>query len=218
MMMPSGMAPPPPPGHLQQQRPLSQGSHSAPLMPMGQPPQQRAMSMMSPGPAGSPWPSSMPNRKSTAPSMMTGALDSVSIAPSERSNIGQPSRYRPVSIAPTDEKRASSRTSTFTDGGNLQPGVSSSSTARNSRLSTISGTQTQSRSSGLRAVSTSPQPHLNKMSGGAGADDEDDDEGWTAMKQKTDKKKSMWRLNRKSRAPSTAVEEGAFEIYDYPAE
>ena len=201
-MMPPGMAPPPAPGHLQQ-RPLSQGSHSAPITPMGQPPQQRAMSMMGPGP-GAPWPPNMPNRKSTAPSMMTGALDSVSIAPSERSNIGQPSRYRPVSIAPTDEKRNGSRTSTFTD-GNLQPGIS----ARSSRLSN-SGNQSQGRFSGLRAVSTSPQP--NKK----GADDDDDEEGWAAMKQKTDKKKNMWRLNRKSRAPTSAGE--GYEVYDYPAE
>ena len=201
-MMPPGMAPPPALGHVQQ-RPLSQGSHSAPITPMGQPPQQRAMSMVGPGP-GDPWQPHVPNRKSTAPSMMTGALDSVSIAPSERSNVGQPSRYRPVSIAPADEHRTGSRSSTFTD-GTLQPGVS----ARSSRIST-SGNHAQSRLSGLRAVSTSPQPAKK------GTDDDDDEAGWAAMKQTTDKKKSLWRLNRKSKAISSA-EEG-FEVYDYPAE
>ena len=203
MMMPPGMAPPPPPGHTQQ-RPWSQGSHSAPNPSMGhQPQQQRAMSMMGPT-SSAPWQPSMPNRKSTAPSMMTGALDSASIAPSERSNVGQPSRYRPVSIAPADEHRAGSRTSTFSEGG-LLPGVS----AHNSRLST-SGDRAKNRLSTLRAVSTSPQPFKK------GTDDEDEEEGWAAMKQKTDKKKSMWRLNRKSKAVDKADE--GFEVYDYPAE
>ena len=203
MMMPPGMTPPPAPGHAPQ-RPLSQGSHSAPITPMGHPPQQRAMSMINPS-GGAPWPSNIPNRKSTAPSMISGAFDSLSIAPSERSNVGQPSRYRPVSIAPADEHRTSSRRSTFTD-GTLQPGVS----ARNSRLST-SADRSQNRLSNLRAVSTSPQP-LKKA-----ASDDDDEEGWAAMKQKTDKKKNVWRLNRKSKAVAQEEMEG-FEVYDYPAE
>ena len=203
MMMPPGMIPPPAPGHAQQ-RPWSQGSHSTPNLSMGQQPQQRAMSMMG-TPSGAPWQPKMPNRKSTAPSMMTGALDSVSIAPSERSNVGQPSRYRPVSIAPADEYRAGSRASTFTNGG-LQPGVS----GRDSRLST-SGDRAKSRlSTTLRAVSTSPQPPKK------GADDEDEEEGWAAMKQKAEKKKSVWRLNRKSKAVDK-MDQG-FEVYDYPAE
>lgn len=203
LMMPPGMAAPPNLGHASQ-RPLSQGSHSAPMIPMGHPPQQRAMSMM--GPRGSaPWPSNMPNRKSTAPSMMSGALELSSIAPSERSNIGQPSRYRPVSIAPADEHRTSSRLSTFAD-GSLQPGVP----AHDNRLST-SIDRSQSRQSNLRAVSTSPQPFRKAAS------DDDDDEGWAAMKQKTDKKKNMWRLNRKNKATAKEEMEG-FEIYKYSDE
>ena len=208
MTMPPGMAPPPPLGHAPQ-RPLSQGSHSAPMTPMGHPPQPRAMSMMGSSSGRAPWPSNMPNRKSTAPSMMSGALDLLSIAPSERSNVGQPSRYRPISIAPADEHRTSSRLSTFTE-GTSQPGASSA--AYNNRLST-SGDRSQSRQSNLRAVSTSPKP-FRKAAGGS---DEDDEEGWAAMKQKTDKKKNAWRLNRKSKATAKEEMEG-FEVYEYPAE
>ena len=212
MMMPPGMVPPPPLNQAPP-RPLSQGSHSAPMTQMGHPPQQRAMSMMNPS-GSAPWPSNMPNRKSTAPSMMSGALDLNSIAPSERSNIGQPSRYRPISIAPADEHRTSSRLSTFTNGA-LQPGASSS--ARNSRISS-SGDRSQSRQSNLRAVSTSPQPFKKATAGNSGgASDDDDEEGWAAMKQKTDKKKSVWRTNRKSKATAKEEMEG-FEVYDYPAE
>ena len=206
MMMQPGMLPPAP-SHGQQQRPMSTGSHSAPGAPMAHPAQPRAMSMMGPGPTTS-WPQ---NRKSVAPSMMSGALDSQipgyagSIAPSERSNVGMPSRYRPVSIAPADEHQAprvNSRASTFTD-GTLQPGVS----GRNSRLST-SGDRSQSRLSSLRPASTSPRPPKKAAS------DDDDDEGWAEMKNKRDKKKSMWRMNRKSKQQ----EKPEFDVYDYPAD
>ena len=84
----------------QMPRPMS---HSTPGSPAAVPNQQRAMSMMSPSLSPA-W----QMRKSVAPSMMSGALGppggyAPSIAPSERSNIGMPSRYRPVSIPPIDE-------------------------------------------------------------------------------------------------------------------
>lgn len=93
-----------PPG--QTSRPMSMGSNSAPTTPgPNQPFQQRAMSMMGPN-AGSQW-ASRGNIRLTAPSVMSGALGNQgytpSIAPSERSNVGMPSRYRPVSIAPGGE-------------------------------------------------------------------------------------------------------------------
>ena len=93
-----------PPG--QTSRPMSMGSSSAPTTPGANPQfQQRAMSMMGPG-GGSQW-ASRGNIKLTAPSVMSGALGNQgytpSIAPSERSNVGMPSRYRPVSIAPSGE-------------------------------------------------------------------------------------------------------------------
>ena len=80
-------------------------SHSAPGSPAAVQNQQRAMSMMNPSLAPG-W----QTRKSAAPSMLNGALGpqgsqsyAPSIAPSERSTVGMPSRYRPVSIPPIDE-------------------------------------------------------------------------------------------------------------------
>jgi len=124
-MMVSGMQPPLAPPHMQmpgggmlspqmmQQQQMGNGmlspgqiprpmSHSAPGSPSAIPNVgPRSMSMMMPT-APAPW-----GRQPTAPSMMSGALQpqgyAPSIAPSERSNIGMPSRYRPVAISAIDE-------------------------------------------------------------------------------------------------------------------
>ena len=184
-----------PPG--QPQRPIS-----APGTPAGpQQAQQRAMSMMGPATAP-PWQPQGNSRMSQAPSMMSGALGGTgpgyapSLAPSERSNVGMPTRYRPVSVAPADEHglRASSRASTFT-AGTLQPAVSGA----NSRLSTSGDRQSKL---SLRPVA---QPAPKK----AGSDD-DDDEGWEQMKQQREKKKSTWRLKKQR------DEHSGLDLYDYP--
>ncbi|KAI4197817.1 MAG: hypothetical protein LQ350_005662 [Teloschistes chrysophthalmus] len=175
--MPPGMPPMPPPHgqHPMHNNLLSpQGqiprpmSHSAPSSPALTQQQQRAMSMMSPN-LGPRWPPS----KSVAPSMMSGALGpqgySPSIAPSERSNIGQPSRYRPVSIAPIDEH---SRPVSRSSNNLLRPGVGD-------RKSTFSS-----------AGKTSPVPPKKVPS------DDDDEEGWEEMKKKREKKASTWRTKK----------------------
>ncbi|KAL9014953.1 MAG: hypothetical protein Q9173_000407 [Seirophora scorigena] len=182
--MPPGMPPMPPmpPPHGQQTmnnnflspqgqmfRPMS---HSAPSSPsIVQQQQQRAMSMMSPS-LSPQWP---PGHIG-APSIMSGALGpqgyTPSIAPSERSNVGQPSRYRPVSVAPVDEHtRPASRSSNNL----LGPGA-------NDRKSTLT------LSSGRK--STSPVPPRKVPS------DDDDDEGWEQMKKKRDQKASRWRTKK----------------------
>ena len=137
--MPQGMLPgapnilsPQPPPHInlppnQWPRPMS---HSAPGSPAAVQNQQRAMSMMNPSLAPA-W----QTRKSAAPSMMSGALGpqqgsrsyTPSIAPSERSNIGMPSRYRPVSIPPIDEgSRPGSSMGMSAAGGERRNGVQTS--------------------------------------------------------------------------------------------
>lgn len=163
-----------PPGQLS--RPMSTLSHSAPDTPtMGSQPQQRTMSMMTPS-TGPQWLSNG-NVRLTAPSIMSGGLGgqgyAPSIAPSERSNVGMPSRYRPVSIAPMDEApRPGSRASTLFSGA-LQIG--------NNRQSTLGAT--------IRPVPSSRQK-------GQTISDDDDDEGWEEMKKNREKKKSSWRTKR----------------------
>ncbi|XP_044714987.1 uncharacterized protein HRG_11620 [Hirsutella rhossiliensis] len=89
-----------------------------------------------------------------------------SIAPSERSNIGLPGRYRPVSHAP------------------------SSPALGHNRASTMSG--------GLSNWSDDKSKSTVKIVDKAGeGSDEDDEQGWAAMKAKREKKRSMWR-SRKS--------------------
>ena len=193
MMMNAGMLAPPG----QQQRPIS-----APNPPSGVPPaQQRAMSMMNPTSAPA-WQPQGGGRMSHAPSMMSGALHGLapgyasSLAPSERSNVGLPGRYRPVSIAPADEHgpRATSRASTFTS-GTLQP------TSGNSNIRTST--------SGERQSKLSVRPVIQAQSRNAGSDD-DDEEGWAEMKQKREQKKSNWRLKKQK------DDNSALDLYDYP--
>ncbi|KAI4260345.1 MAG: hypothetical protein LQ352_000318 [Teloschistes flavicans] len=175
--MPPGMPPMPPPHgqHPMNNNLLSpQGqiprpmSHSAPSSPALTQQQQRAMSMMSPS-LGPQWPPS----KSVAPSMMSGALGpqgyAPSMVPSERSNIGQPSRYRPVSIAPIDEH---SRPVSRSPNNMLRPSAGD-------RKSTLSS-----------AGKTSPVPPRKVPS------DDDDEQGWEEMKKKREKKASTWRMKK----------------------
>ncbi|KAK0656031.1 hypothetical protein B0T16DRAFT_424695 [Cercophora newfieldiana] len=78
-----------------------------------------------------------------------------SIAPSERSNIGLPGRYRPVSHVPPPNP------------GHLR------------KSSTMSG-----------AI-----PPISVTKSGSASDD-DDEEGWEAMKAKRDKKKTLWKTKK----------------------
>lgn len=184
------------------QRSVFTGPHSAPGTPVQtQEKQQRAMSMMGPTSAAG-WQPQNNNRSSALPSMMSGALGgpgssyTASIAPSERSNIGMPSRYRPVSTAPGDEhvQGAASRTSTLKS-GMLQPGAVSN---RNSRLSTPGDRQS---TASLRPISQTPPKNPT-------ASDDDDEEGWEEMKKKRERKKSMWRM-KKTR------DDSALDLYEY---
>lgn len=98
-----------------------------------------------------------------------------SIAPSERSNVGLPGRYRPVSSVPASLTTPDNRTSLASGGGH----------------SPLAGGKT------LRIVEgNSPQ----KKPAAKDEADDDDEEGWAAMKAKRDQKKSSWRL-KKTLAP-----------------
>ncbi len=182
-------------------RPVSTDPRFAPGSPAGtQEKQQRAMSMMGSASAAG-WQPQNNSRNCVGPTMMSGALGgpdpgyTASIAPSERSNVGMPSRYRPVSTAPADEhaQRATSRTFTFTS-GMLQPGVS----VRNNGLSTPSDRQSKA----------SMRPVFQTSPGNLIASDDDDEEGWEEMKKRREKKQSMWRMNK-------TRDDRALDLYDY---
>jgi hypothetical protein len=192
-----GQAMPQPPQFVQQPG-ASPGSPSL-LVPPGQIPRpvsmpmaevgsprlgQRTMSSLTPGMA--PWnrpPSFAPTVQVSAPGGAPGYTPS--IAPSERSNVGLASRYRPVSIAPADGVHpASKRSSTFTS-ATVQPSWMNGLAGRRSPgiLSTIHSVGGQ--------ASTDKKPNIT-----AATDDDDDDQGWAEMKKKRDKKKSTWKMKR----------------------
>lgn len=119
--------------------------------------QMRTMSMVQPSSASWIQP---PKPGGYAPSIRIqggGGGYAPSIAPSERSNIGLPGRYRPVSHVPA-----------------VQPSLP----GHMRKSSTMSG-----------AIQ---QPGISVTQSGSASDD-DDEEGWEAMKAKREKKKSMWR-------------------------
>ncbi|KAL2141581.1 hypothetical protein VTI28DRAFT_2183 [Corynascus sepedonium] len=118
--------------------------------------QMRTMSMVQPSSA--PWiQSTQPAGFAPSIRVQNGGY-TPSIAPSERSNIGLPGRYRPVSHVPAAPAT-----------GHLR------------KLSTMSGAIPQSG---------------NTMAKSGSASDDDDEEGWEAMKAKREKKKSMWRAKK----------------------
>jgi hypothetical protein len=161
-----------------QGRPQSQNGQSPPMQglpSMGMPSQQglrpgssqgRTMSMLDPNAA--PWQQAQRNTM-YAPSFLGGGY-TPSIAPSERSNVGLPGRYRPVSqYAGPDNSRAATMSGAIQDWSDAKQGVAT-----------------------VKAV---------KKSGDVS--DEDDEEGWEAMKQKREKKKSMWRSQKDDNTSGT---------------
>jgi hypothetical protein len=122
--------------------------------------QMRTMSMVQPSSASWIQPA---QPAGFAPSIhIQGAGYAPSIAPSERSNIGLPGRYRPVSHVPPPAPAT----------GSLR------------KSTTMSG-----------AIPGLVGPTISVTKSG-NASDEDDEEGWEAMKAKRDKKKSMWRAKK----------------------
>ncbi|KAI9841162.1 MAG: hypothetical protein M1837_000950 [Sclerophora amabilis] len=161
---PSDFLSPPNPGW----RPASMGAQAGPNNLSGGPsPQARTMSMLAPG--TSQWNLNNPRGSQYSPSINNHVTNNQgyapSIAPSERSNIGMPSRYRPVSSAtPNGTERASTFTSETLQNWSDKQG----------RASTIN-----------RVGNTTPAQ--------GGHSDDDEEEGWEAMKKTRERKKSMWR-------------------------
>ncbi|KAL6878604.1 hypothetical protein J3F83DRAFT_767988 [Trichoderma novae-zelandiae] len=115
----------------------------------------RTMSMVQPSSA----PMAHPGYAGSVRSSVHGYTPS--IAPSERSNIGLPNRYRPVSQA-----------------------------AGHGPLGHM---QSHSFSGALSAFTDNKNKTTLKIVSKSASDDEDDEEGWEAMKNKREKKRSLWR-------------------------
>lgn len=128
----------------------------------------RTMSMVQP--SSSSWLQPPPPQNPGYAGSIRGQGYAPSVAPSERSNVGLPGRYRPVSHMPA--------AATTPDHGRTKSFMSGA-------LSTLKKT---------------PKADASRNSPTKEDADEDDEEGWAAMKAKRDKKKSSWRV-RKTVAP-----------------
>ncbi len=104
-----------------------------------------------------------------APSVRLQGDYAPSIAPSERSNIGLPGRYRPVSHIPPPQPTSL-------------------------RQSTMSGA--------LAGWGDKQAARVSVVKSGSASDDEDDEQGWEAMKAKREKKRSLWKSKKDN---STAI-------------
>lgn len=146
----------------------SPGFHSRPTSMRGE---QRPMSTLEINSV--PWQSNNAAGTHSQPPTLhvPGDVYASSIAPSERSNIGQPGRYRPVSHMPAD------RTS--------------------ETLTTLRGPENwHSHTTDKRdTISAVPSRSAN------GEDDDDDAAGWELMRAKREQKRNMWKLKKAGAGP-----------------
>ncbi|OLN95850.1 hypothetical protein CCHL11_05098 [Colletotrichum chlorophyti] len=104
-----------------------------------------------------------------APSILApGAGYAPSIAPSERSNVGLPGRYRPVTQAPQ------------LDSGR--------------RMSVMSGAMGWDQPP--KVIQQQQQENKTPPNKSGSTSDDDDEEGWAAMKAKKEKKRGLWRTKK----------------------
>ena len=168
MPMPPGQTTPP-----QAQADFSQLGLSPGPQPRPGSSHQRAQTMMEP--SSSSW---LPQGGLFAPSVRNQGGYTPSIAPSERSNVGMPGRYRPVSHAP---------------GAVAEINTNMTNNNGKSRASSIDALQGWD--SGKNNVRASTIKVVPKASA---ASDEDDDEGWEEMAKKREKKRSLWRTKKEN--------------------
>lgn len=110
-----------------------------------------------------------------------------SIAPSERSNTGLASRYRPVSVMPGEPGHRVSSPLNQPWGDENQP----------TSLSVNQAHAQMPKSSSLATVTVRPVSQTSHSKPGRHKpEDDDDDEAWADMVKKRDKKKSGWKLKR----------------------
>lgn len=148
---------------------------------------QRTLSMLDPNISVSRTGSPMPNL-SGQPLRPNTAGYAPSIAPSERSNAGLASRYRPVS--------------TMQDVGHHSPSPLNKGWNDENQPPTLAVPRSHAhlpKSTSLATVTVRPVSRASQSPAGRkpqNDSDDDDDEGWAEMMKKREKKKSSWKLKR----------------------
>ncbi|TKA37878.1 hypothetical protein B0A49_13828, partial [Cryomyces minteri] len=170
----------------QMRRPVSMAVSNAPSI--ANQPYARSMSMMTPPPMqwNSNTPQPMHNPYFTGLPQQQGYTPS--IAPSERSNVGMPSRYRPVATV----NEGSSHTQTMTSNNVLQ---NSTNQQGNALMPSAASKQNQQKST-IRVVEK-PRGAPRVVVGPPRHDeDADDEEGWEEMRRRREQLKSSYRQKR----------------------
>lgn len=128
-----------------------------------------------------------------------------SIAPSERSNVGQPSRYRPVSNNVGGSQPHNSRTNTMSGAIDNELNVAKSRSRSPHKLDLPSGP-----GQGFGAVNPNPSTvrAVNKPKkgggGGGGSDDEEDDAAWAEMRKRREERRSRWMARKQEKEEAEA--------------
>ncbi|KAJ9630466.1 hypothetical protein H2203_000987 [Taxawa tesnikishii (nom. ined.)] len=136
-----------------------------------------------------------------------------SIAPSERSNIGMPSRYRPVSTLNDDARSVvmganpTARTQTMTS----QSAAQAFARQQGSLLAPPSPNTANKAKNTIRVVDKPKgTPRMSSRQASAGAEEDDDEEGWMEMKKKREEMRKR-RAGGKENVQST--EDSLGELY-----
>lgn len=184
-------------------RPMSMASQAGPN-------QGRSMTMMGPPSTWGQQPPQQNNRPGSsfqpyAPSANNlqagpGAGYTPSIAPSERSNIGMPSRYRPVSTMNADGAMMSGgRSQSMTSSMTLQAFT-------NPAQQQQQQPEEQAKNNTIRVID---KPKGAPRMVARAVDDEDEDQGWSEMAKKRSERKWKWGRSKKEQPK----EESLGELY-----
>ncbi|EAU34715.1 predicted protein [Aspergillus terreus NIH2624] len=177
-LMPPGAFPPTMPAMRPNSMPTAASMHNTPA---GYQNDQRTLSMLDPNASSrlnSPYASA-----NLRPGTPAGQTYAPSIAPSERSNVGMASRYRPVSTAPPEAESSYHYVPKPWNDENMRS--SPSMTSRPSKPP-------------VRPMSAAGKSILTVRSPPAGPDDDDDDEGWAEMMKKRENKRNNWKLKKET--------------------
>lgn len=133
-----------------------------------------------------------------------------SIAPSERSNIGQPSRYRPVTPAIIGSGDRNSRTNTMSASASTND-LSNPRSRSPHKLDLPQGA-----GQGFGAVVNPPSTvrAVNKPKKGTGGEtDDEDDAAWAEMRKRRDARRSRWTARKKEKEEAEMPKDGLEGLY-----
>ncbi|KIH92750.1 hypothetical protein SPBR_02248 [Sporothrix brasiliensis 5110] len=160
----------------------------------------RTMSMVQPNSAS--W-MQQPQGHGYAPSIRIQGANAYapSIAPSERSNVGLPGRYRPVSHVPAGPAPSELRKSMTMSGAISSSTGDAQTSATSTPRPNTSGSMSPNENNTPNGRGASPtgwdlsrkQKSASPLAQSNVADDDDDEQGWAAMKARRDKKRSIWK-------------------------